>query len=232
MGTSAVVILPSDGANLGKQVATITKGGIHRHLFIQDRVSTLLGVYATDLGAVQAVQASAQNGTSTGFAWFAVPNSVSGKSCRLRSLIIKENVSAVTPVMPTQPRIVLARFTFTGNPSGTQLLGTPYNSIYPASVGYLSAAVTGMTPTLVNSGAAIGTFLVPPFLLSGTAATIQQTNNEVEQLIPTGFDFEDDWNVFAPGQGAVLYQPDAGTASDIRKFVAHWVWDDIDTSGN
>lgn len=231
MGTGAFVQLPLDTGNSGKQIKTVrkTESGVqyHRHVNIQERLGTILGVYTGDGGAVQAVQASAQNGTSTGYLWFHVPTAVSGKSARVRSLRIKENTSAATPTMPTQPRISLARATFTGTCSGAAITAVPMDTTQPSAASYVATAVTGLTITL---GTILRSFLVPPFILAGTAANVQQTLNAEDDLIP--WDDEDMWPVVAPGQALVLYQPDAGTGSDIRKFTFSLIWDEIDTTGS
>ncbi len=191
----------------------------------------MLGVYSLHLGAAFSVQASAQNGTSSAYFWWSLPNSVSSKAARLRSCLLKINVSAQTPIMPTYPRIALGKYTFTGNPSGTQITGIPLQTSYPADVSYASAAITGETPTLVNGGLGLGTALVPPFLLAGTPTNIALALNSEQQLVPQGPDNEDIWPLFVPGEGAVLWQPDAGTSSDIRRFTVDMIYDLIDTSG-
>lgn len=236
MGTESFVQLPSDTSNAGKKIRYVTKtiGGVTlvgQNVYAMDRKATVLGVYSLSLGSPFSVQASATNGTSTAFFWWTLPNTVSSKSARLRSVLLKINISAVTPTMPTFPRISLGKFTFTGNLSGTQITGIPLQTSYAADVTYASAAITGATPTLVNAGLGLGTALVPPFLLSGTAATIQWPINSEQNLIPQGPDNEDIWPLFVPGEGAVLWQPDAATTTDIRRFTVDLIYDVIDTSG-
>jgi hypothetical protein len=232
MGTASVVILPVDTANIGKSIRTITKASIHEHLFIQDRRETILGVYGASMGAVLSVAASAQNGTSTAAFWWTLPNTVSNKAARLRFCAVKFTTSAVTPVMLTAPRFALGKFTFGANASGAQITSVPMQTSYPADVVYLTTAATGMSsPTLVNSGFGIGCATCPPFLLAGTAASATMPTMDTQQLIQQGQDNEDLLPRVVPGEGLVLWQADAGTASEIRKFTVDLIWDVIDTSG-
>jgi hypothetical protein len=238
MGTETYVQLPSDSTNAGKKVRAISKTvnavtGVMQNVYALDRKATVLGIYGASLGTVLSVKdnASAQNGTTTAMFWWSVPNTVTGKAARMRSCILKFTTSAVTPVMLTIPRIVLGKWTFTGNMSGSQITAVPFQTSYPADVTYLSAAITGATPTLVNSGTGIGCATVPPALLAGTAASFQMPIMDTQQLIPQGQDNEDLWPLCNPGEGLVLFQIDAGTASEIRRFTCDIIYDVIDTSG-
>lgn len=231
MGTLNTIVLPADTLNTGKTVRTITKGGVHEHLFIQDRRETILGVYGASMGAALSVAAAAQDGTTTAAFWLALPNTVSGKAGRLRSCVVKFTTSAATPTMPSAPRFALGKYTFTGNPSGAQKTSVPLQTSYPADALYLTTAITGMTPTLVNAGVGIGCATCPPFILAGTAANVQMTQMDRQELIQQGQDNEDLWPRLVPGEGLVLWQADAGTGSEIRRFTVDLLWDVIDTTG-
>ncbi|HKS16986.1 MAG TPA: hypothetical protein VJU16_06720, partial [Planctomycetota bacterium] len=77
---AAFVRLPDDASNTGKKVRTqsrvIGSDTVHEHFFIPTMKAEILGVYRWALDQ-QTVQASAQNGTSTGFFWAHVPSAVS-----------------------------------------------------------------------------------------------------------------------------------------------------------
>lgn len=223
------IILPLDTGNTGKKVRTQTKvigsDTVHEHIFVKERKGLVLGVYGAT-SALLSTQASAQNGTSTGHIWCHVPTAISGKKARIRRLLVRHGISAATPTCPTSPRVVAALFTFTGTASGAAITPAKYDSTYPAQVLDLRTAVTGLTVTV---GAIIGHALTPPFLLGGTVADIMQWLTLPDPVISIGAD-EDEWPVLAPGQGLLIYQPDAGTTSDIRRLTVDLTWDEIDTA--
>ena len=68
----------------------------------------------------------------------------------------------------------------------------------------------------ISLGATIASLLVPVVMTAaGDFASGQQ-------VWPASKDpLEDDGLELAPGEGLVLYQPDAGTATDPRRFVAN-----------
>jgi hypothetical protein len=227
------ITLPVDTGNAGAKVhtSTVSVGAetMHRHHFVQEREELVLGVYRV-ASAVQSVSATAHNGTSTGFAWIHVPTAVTGKKVRIRKLVIKANVSAATPTLPTVPRVGIQRFTFTGTASGAQLAAVKTNTGAPAAVLDIRTAITGLTPTLVGTFPAfLSQTMIPPFFLAGTAADILFSPNNEDDIIESVGE-EDEWPVLAPGEGLVLAQGDAGTASDTRRFVFDLTWDEIDVS--
>jgi len=131
--------------------------------------------------------------------------------------------------MPTTPRIALTRFTFTGTASGATLAGSKKDALYPSHILDIRTAVTGLTPTLVPGASSVAaSSLVPAFLLSGTVADILWCETVMDDLIQAVS--EDGFWTVAPGEGLVLWQPDAGTTSDIRRFTFEFTWDEIDTA--
>jgi hypothetical protein len=226
------VQLPLDSGNAGKKVQTdiITVGAdqVHRHHYVREMAAEVLGVYGA-ASALQSVAAAAQNGTTTGFAWMHVPTAVSGKAARIRKIEVSHGISAATPTMPTTPRIGLTRFTFTGTASGAALAATLKDSAYPAAILDIRTAVTGLTPALVpGATSAIASSLVPAFLLSGTVADILWCETVMDDMVQPSE--EDGFLVIRPGQGFVLWQMDAGTTGDIRRFTFETTWDEIDTA--
>jgi hypothetical protein len=226
---AAFVQLPLDSGNTGKMVQTTSRvvgaNTVHRHHYVPDRASVVLGVYGAS-SPLQSVQAAAHVPATSAFAYLHVPIAVTGKKARIRRLIARHNVSAATPTMLTLPRIALARATFTGAASGAALTPEKLDSTYPTQVLDIRTAVTGLTLT---AGGILATSMVPAFILAGTAASAQMTTNTVDPVISIGAD-EDEWPTVAPGQALVLYQADAGTAADTRRFTFDVIWDEIDTA--
>lgn len=224
--------VPDDASYTGKRARTQTKsvGGVdvHEQVMVPGRQAVVLGIYGST-SALQSVQASAQNGTSTGFLWMHVPTSVSGKAARVREFAVRHSPGSGVVTMPTTPRLALGRFTFTGTASGASLSHQRYAASYPAPVLDLRTVVTGLTVTLINAGIGIAGSLVPPLLVSGTLADMLWAPSVVDYMLESDAG-EDQWPVLLPGEGLVLWQPDAGTASDARRFIYDIKWDEIDVA--
>lgn len=219
---ASFVQLPVDTTNAGKKIRTQSKvigtDTVHSHFWVQDRAQTVLGVYRLSL-AQQTAQASATNGTSTGFAWLAVPTATTTKAARIRRLTVSSQHSTALAT-PTAPRVAASRFTFTGTASGASG-GTPdkVDTTFPASALDVRTATTGMTITLVTL---IG---VAPIV---GAVTAVGAYGPVDNSIVDPASDEDQWPVIRAGQGIALWQDTAGTASDTRKINVNIVSDDID----
>jgi len=223
------IILPVDTGNTGKNVRTQTRvvgsDTVHEHFHIPISRREIKGIYGFSATAPAAVQAAAQNGTTTGFFWLEMPVGAT-KRGRLRRFSVMFDWGAVPTVdILTLPRIALARFTFTGAASGAQITPAKRNPGDDANVATIRTASTGMTVTL----GAIFQATFAPFIDFATAAGINVQPHEVTELIPAGL-FEDEWPDYGPGEGLVLYQPDAGTASDPRRFNFRGVCDEYDNS--
>ena len=218
----STIRLPDDSGNTGKYVQTRSRvvGAftVQEHVFVQAWNAKVLGVYRASL-AQQTVLASAQNGTTTGFLWLHMPTAISGKSARLRKIMVTSQ-SSTALATPTAPRVIASQFTFTGTASGAAVVPIEIDRLGPAPVLDLRTAVTGLTPSLVGIAGSAG--------LHG-AVTAVGAYNPVEIAVCEG-DHEDEWNVIAPGEGFVLWQDTAGTASDTRKFNVDILWDEIDTA--
>jgi len=216
------IIYPVDSGNSGPKARTQTKvvGAdiVHEHFFIESRQALVLGVYAATLPQ-QSVQASAQNGTATGFLWAHVPVAISGKASRIRVAWLSHNAAALAA---STPRIIANRFTFTGTASGASVTPAKVgpSATTPTSIFDLRTAVTGLTVTL---GAAVASSSVPAII---TAAGL--SFGETPLLDNRGE--EDRFLSVAPGEGVVVWQDLAGTTTDPRRFTLSLVWDDIDTA--
>lgn len=219
---AAFIQLPTDSGNTGKKNRTQTRvigsDTVHEHFVVPAREAQVLGVYRLGM-AQQTVSATVQNGTSSGYLWAHVPTAVTGKKSRMRKIRVESQHGSVLAT-PTAPRLAVSRFTFTGTASGASVALVKHKSGYPASVFDLRTAATGLTVTLVGVLGSIG---------------LTQALTAVGINVPSAIEFidsqsEDDWPEFAPGEGAVLWQDVAGTASDTRRININIVSDDIDTA--
>ena len=205
----AFVQLADDVANTGEKIRIDTRvvgaNVVGHHWFVP--ISSRSKKVFHYSPALQSVQASAQDAVATGYFWFQVPSGnawdVAIRKCVLRFVTTNVLTSSV-------PRILLSRFTFTGAPSGATVTPAKRKSAESATAD-MRTAVTGMTVTL---GATVATFLPPQMHAAG------QFFGPPAQEWPSGGNdpFEDDDVILAPTEGVLLYQPDAGTASDPRRF--------------
>lgn len=227
--TADKIILPSDAGNTGAKTPTMTRtigsDTVHVPLFIKEYKEVVKGVYRASM-TLQSVQAAAQNATSTGFLWISCPSAVTTRAMRIRKLELQINHSAST-TMPTVPRIGLARFTFTGTASGATLAGAKIDPDSANPSIDMRTAVTGMTVTLnTDPGSLLNSVLVPP-MHNVTAAGLLFMPSVAQSLVDIAAQ-EDEWPMIKAGQGLVLYQLDAGTAADTRRFTASIMWDEIE----
>lgn len=217
---AAKITLPSDGGNGGPilqtQTEVISAEARHVHFFIQRSKRKLTGSYRFAM-AVQSVVTTAHDGTATGFFWLQLP-AASAVRARLRSLQIAF-AAGTTTVAPTIPRIALAKFTFTGTASGTEVLPALARTGDDAPIGHLRTAVTGMTVTVGN--------LAWATIVPGIFTGVGWAGGPVAEYRASS---EEDVVDIASGEGLLLYQPDTGTASDPRRFSCSGAWDEYDSS--
>jgi len=202
------VRLADDTPNSGKRVRTQSRdfGGTvrHMHYFIPASLRNKKVFHYSP--GLQSVQASAQDAVATGYFWFQVPSG-NAWDVAIRKIVLIFGTTNLATV--TVPRILLSRFTFTGTPSGATVTAAKRKSAESPTAD-MRTAVTGMTVTL---GATVATFLVPQMHVAGQAFA------PPPQEWPVDDDpFEDNDLILAPTEGVLLYQPDAGTASEPRKF--------------
>lgn len=204
------VILAVDTSNIGKRVRTQSRdfGGTVRHMHYFIPVSARAKKvfhYSTPL---QSVLAAAHDGTTTAFFWLQNP------TASIVDLVIRKAVlrfGTTNVLTSTVPRILLVKFTFASTASGATV--TPARrKAADANAADMRTAPTGMTS--LTLGATIATFITPQMHAAG------QFFGPPAQEWPSGGNdpYEDDDIILIPGEGAVLYQADAGTASDPRRF--------------
>lgn len=221
---ASFVQLPDDSSNAGKKIRTQTRvvgaNTVHEHYFVTASSRLILGRYYF-VSTLLSVQVSAQNGTSTGFFWLQMPVGSNNRG-RLRKLLVEQcNLSAIIADLSTSPRILLTRFTFTGTASGAQITPCLRRSDDATAAATVRTAVTGMTVTV---GAPAQAIMVPA--VNFTTSGVESWKNYFE-FAPVD---EEDFLDFDAGQGFLLYQPDAGTTADTRRFVVSGEWDEYDDS--
>lgn len=219
------IILPLDTGNTGKKVRTQTEvigpDTVHSHFFVQQRQAKITSIYR--LALVQAtVAAAAQNGTTAGFLFAHMPSAVTTRAMRLRRLSVTSQHSTALAT-PTAPRLLLRRLTSSGALS-SGLLAPNVNDalIHATPSGLFSLVNTGLTVAHVGIGFASAG-------LAGALTAVGAYEPCYKDLIDPASE-EDEWPVFRPGEGFVVYQDTAGTASDTRKFNLQLLCDEIDIS--
>jgi len=217
--TPSYVRLVDDASNTGKKARTQSRvvgaDTVHEHFQIPTSRRSKLGVHYYS-PALQSVQASAQDGTSTGFLWIQNPIG-SGITMVLREIALRFNGTAAAA---TLPRVLATKFTFTGTASGASVTPARRKTGENSPLGFIRTAVTGMTVTL---GAIVASFIVPSIIsASGVFPDSQQVWPATKDAM------EEDGIELAPGEGVVIYQPDAGTAADPRRFVANIVVEEVE----
>lgn len=214
---------PDDSANLGKrmqtQSETIGADVVHAAYVITRRRRKILGQYFF-ASTLQSVQATAHDGTATGFFWLENPVGSAVKA-RLRQVRMKMTILGEAD-MQSVPRIALARFTFTGAATGAALTLAKRYTADAANVANLRSAVTGMTVTV---GGLLWTTLVEAYGITTSGAAMPASIDEFRPSV-------DDEEIpdFDAGEGVLIYQPDAGTAADTRRLTITGCWDEYDDS--
>jgi hypothetical protein len=220
--------LPADSGNTGKKVQAqqevVGADTVLAHYFIQRSAKKIVSRWGF-VSALNSVQASAHANNTGGFLWIQVPIG-SAIRCRLRKLALQ--ITSVLEVdYLTAPRIALTRFTFTGTASGATVgqsrvaVSAPTGGAADAApVAQVRTAITGMTCTY--EAGYYWSAMVPVLGLT-TSGMFWADSRQV--LDPND---EDEFLDFGPGEGLVIWQPDAGTASDGRRFVVTGRFDEYD----
>lgn len=183
-----------------------------------------IGTYHFGASATASVQVTAHNGTSTGFFWLQVPVGAT-VNARLVELRLAQTAIEPTADNVTVPRIALARFTFTGTASGASITPAKHKSTIATNTAVLRTASTGMTVTV---GAVVFPFLVKAISFATAVGITPLQFGADQQYQPLADDSILD---LGPGEGALLYQPDAGGATtDFRRFMYQGIWEEYDNT--
>lgn len=203
--------------------------GPNGELFIKEyEAETFQGCYALE-GVVSALSATAHTLNTGGFFW-AINPANSGKVVRIERIGIQVNTTtAVAAGFPTSPRLAVSRMAFTGTPSGAAvpLSGAAstvnkFDTNYPTPVFDIRSAITGLTCTY---GAVIFSSLATSVGVVGTVTTSQvvgvPSDNEFQ---PRESEYE---CVIRPGEGLVIWQPEAGSTGETRKATVRLLWEEV-----
>lgn len=222
---AAYIQNPLDSGNIGKKLHTqsevVGTDTVHAINVIRRSRRKLLGLY-TFASATQTVQVTGHDGVTTAFFWLENPVGAT-TNARLRRLQLTFNAGATEADRLTFPRIGLYRMTFTGTASGATLAVAKRRSDDAAAVAAIRTAVTGMTVTVGNE---VWLTMVP--VLSLTTAGQMWGGGPVARF--NAQDDEEDYIVLAAGEGVILAQVDAGTASESRRFIATGLFDEYDAA--
>jgi len=219
------VQLPSDSGNTGKKMRTVrrTVGGdtVDAHYFVPVLSQSTTSVYR--LALVQnTVLAAAQNGTTAVMLIGHMPSTATTRAMRLRRLSFSAQHSTALAT-PTAPRLLARRFTSSGSLTGALLAPNINDSaVHDTPACLFSLATTGLTVVHVGIGFGVGA-------LPAAITAVGASDPCFLDMVDPASD-EDEWPVFRPGQGFVVFQDTAGTASDTRKFNLQCLCDEIDIS--
>jgi len=219
------ILLPVDTGNLGKKVRTQTRvvgaDTVHEHYFIRERKARVVSIYK--LALVQAtVQVAAQNGTTAVMLIGHMPASATTRAMRLRRILASSQHSTALAT-PTAPRLLARRFTSAAALSGALVAPTLGDSVRDAAPACLfSLVTTGVTVVHVGIGFGVAS-------ITQAITAVGAHSSPSMEMINNGDD-EDEWQVFRPGEGFVVYQDVAGTTADTRKINLQISCDEIDIS--
>lgn len=207
--TNAYAQLPADGSGRKVDALQLTVGGslvLQQRMIARQHERTLTTAYWYHSGALTV--AAAADAANVGRVY--VENDPDSTVLIAITRIKFSSQLGSALATPTSPRIVIRQFTFTGNtPSGTAITGVLQDSTLAAkdSNWNVRTADTGMTIT--EGGDITGFYVVAGATAVGySAATVDQWV-PADPMRPI---------VLRAGQGVMVKQADAGTASDTRRF--------------
>lgn len=204
-----IIVLPADAPNTGRKIRVrervVGANTIVEHYFIPQRERVVEGVY---LSASIVLPVNSAADTFPAGRLF-IQNPVgSAKLVALRRCHVSFEAVAATVAL-TAPRIALHKFTFTGAFTG---------AVQALAKADETAASPAFDIRTANTGAAITSVGIAYAFLPGTILTA------VGVYTPAVLDYEpgDDGTILLrAGHGLAVTQPDAGTASDPRRYVVN-----------
>lgn len=221
---ASYVQLPQDGAYGGKYVRTLqrTVGSnvTYSHVYAITSQAQIKGLYYFDSGAPSAVQATAHDGTSTGFLW--IQNPSASVKLRLRKLVVEfANATATAISHNSAPRIGFVASTFSGTFAGATLTLTKRKTADSANACDIRTAVTGATVTL-------GNVIWAPVVPGSDFNTADCYFNESKEVWRPRA--EDEFVILAQNECITVYQMDNGTTNDQRLVRISGIFDEVDVT--
>lgn len=185
------------------------------------------GVFNTSTGR-HFINATAQ-AAGVGF-WYLVNPVGSGTLVMVRRVQWQQRFASSSLAVATSPRMTLERFTYTGTPSGTLVTPSKAQSSQTA-LGKLYTTSTGMT---ITAGDTVHAWLSIVGFSGGTNPGAQSGQTPQghfrEAPLPGRFPgwLDQGLLVLAEGEGLLLRQPDAGTATESvsRVTVTNVSWEE------
>lgn len=222
---ASYVQLPTDTSNTGKknrtQTKTVGSDSVHEHFVVPSPGFTNNGRFVFQSSG-DTVQASSHTGTGSGFYWIANSTANSNVVAAIRDISISYGLGTTVAINTNSPRIAFTKFTFNAAFTTGTADKTPLSYSTAANTIKVNSTSSGATVTLVQDFAAM---VMPACVTTvgsyGGAAVLHQSGdpyNLTNALLLT------------TGQGLVIWQPDAGVSSDVRKFSVRVTWDEIDVS--
>lgn len=191
------------GAKVRTRVRAIGANTIEEQYVILQREYVRTGGYYTHTGAHLVLAAA--DAATVGRWWLINPVGSAQLVALRRVTFMSQLGSALAAV--TSPRITLERFTFTGTASGAVTVNANRRTTENTFVSSVRTASTGLT--LTAGGVACA------FLPIASATAVGYAAPAVADWEPE----DDDVIVLGAGEGVICRQPDAGTASDTRRFI-------------
>ena len=208
--------LPADstGKKIRTQELTVGADTVQHQYVIPTNERVESGVYLSQTGA-HVITAAATNGTSTGFWWLYNPVGSSVLLAVRRCDFMSQMATAL--VTASSPRIVLARFTFTGTPGGAAITPVKVDSAFATPTAILKSTQVTSVVSLVASF-----FAHLPF-----AALSASSGGPSAPGMSMWEPEEDGQMILRAGEGVTCYQPDAGSTSDTRRVVTNIAWSEF-----
>lgn len=217
MGASYIQLpVDSAGKKLATRQRTIGANTVEEQYVLEltsERVRS--GVYFASILSV--VQATATNGTTSGFWWLYNPVGSSVLMALRRAVYTCQNGSPATAT-PTSPRTQLSLFTFTGTPGGAAITTGKADSTYGAAAGILMSTQVTSAVTL---GAPIKSFLPAFNQITGSGGPAAATFADWDPASDDGMP------LLRAGEGIACWQPDNGSTSDVRRQVLNIAWEEF-----
>jgi len=215
-----IIQLPADstGKKLRTQELVVGSNTVQQEYVIPSSIRVRSGVYAASTGAAHTVQASATNGTSTGFWWLYNPVG-SAVKVAVKKIYYSSGEGAAAAVIATAPRApLITHFTFTGTPGGAAITPRKIDTAMPTATALLMSTQVTSVVTLTQAVHAFQT---------GIHAQSTSSGGPAVGLIDVWDPPEENQIILAAGEGIVAYQPEAAIASDPRRFLTNIVWEEF-----
>lgn len=176
---------------------------------------SLRGVYHANAG-IFAVNAAA-HAANAGYFW--IVNTHATITVAIRRIYFL-SVQGVLSILTNSPSFTVERMTFTGSPSGAQVVPAKRDSLDPTNTGTLRTASTGM---VITPGAAAHAFT--SHSTAGLVSLNVSTQTPVDQVWPSEVD-ADEFLVLRAGQGIVVRQATAGSVGENRSVRIDVTWEE------